>query len=93
MDHKREHRTPPLARVMGVGRQQQHYYFCISSHGSEVKYDSSYFIIIVDNSLDTKNNDGQASSVFSKVENVCGFDPHCRKRFSETLNVTIWAIN
>ena len=24
MDHKREHRTPPpLARVMGVGRQQQ----------------------------------------------------------------------
>ena len=22
MDHKREHRTPPLARVMGVGRQQ-----------------------------------------------------------------------
>ena len=26
MDHKREHRTPPppLARVMGVGRQQQH---------------------------------------------------------------------
>ena len=25
MDHKREHRTPPFARVMGVGRQQQHY--------------------------------------------------------------------
>ena len=26
MDHKREHRTPPpLARVMGVGRQQQHH--------------------------------------------------------------------
>ena len=24
MDHKREDRTPPLARVMGVGRQQQH---------------------------------------------------------------------
>ena len=25
MDHKREHRTPPpLARVMGVGRQQHH---------------------------------------------------------------------
>ena len=24
MDHKREHRTTPLARVMGVGRQQQH---------------------------------------------------------------------
>ena len=24
MDHKREHRTPPLARVMGVGSQQQH---------------------------------------------------------------------
>ena len=24
MDHKREHRTPPLARVMGMGRQQQH---------------------------------------------------------------------
>ena len=24
MDNKREHRTPPLARVMGVGRQQQH---------------------------------------------------------------------
>ena len=25
MDHKREHRTPPpLARAMGVGRQQQH---------------------------------------------------------------------
>ena len=23
MDHKREHRTPPLTRVMGVGRQQQ----------------------------------------------------------------------
>ena len=23
MDHKREHRTPPLARAMGVGRQQQ----------------------------------------------------------------------
>ena len=23
MDHKREHRTHPLARVMGVGRQQQ----------------------------------------------------------------------
>ena len=23
MDHKREHRTPPLARVMGVCRQQQ----------------------------------------------------------------------
>ena len=22
VDHKREHRTPPLARVMGVGRQQ-----------------------------------------------------------------------
>ena len=22
MDHKREHWTPPLARVMGVGRQQ-----------------------------------------------------------------------
>ena len=22
MDHKREHQTPPLARVMGVGRQQ-----------------------------------------------------------------------
>ena len=22
MDHKREHRTPPLARVMGVGSQQ-----------------------------------------------------------------------
>ena len=22
MDHKREHRTPPLVRVMGVGRQQ-----------------------------------------------------------------------
>ena len=22
MNHKREHRTPPLARVMGVGRQQ-----------------------------------------------------------------------
>ena len=29
MDHKREHRTPPLARVMGVGRQQQqHVYVC-----------------------------------------------------------------
>ena len=27
MDHKREHRTPPLlARVMGVGRQQQQHY-------------------------------------------------------------------
>ena len=25
MDHKREHRTPSLARVMGVGRQQQHH--------------------------------------------------------------------
>ena len=25
MDHKREHRTPPLARVMGVGSQQQPY--------------------------------------------------------------------
>ena len=24
MDHKREHRTLPLAGVMGVGRQQQH---------------------------------------------------------------------
>ena len=24
VDHKPEHRTPPLARVMGVGRQQQH---------------------------------------------------------------------
>ena len=23
MDHKREHQTPPLARVMGVGSQQQ----------------------------------------------------------------------
>ena len=23
MDHKREHRPPPVARVMGVGRQQQ----------------------------------------------------------------------
>ena len=23
VDHKREDRTPPLARVMGVGRQQQ----------------------------------------------------------------------
>ena len=23
MDHRREHRTPPLARVMGVGTQQQ----------------------------------------------------------------------
>ena len=25
MDHKREHRTPPLAMVMGVGSQQQQY--------------------------------------------------------------------
>ena len=24
MDHRREHRTSPLARVMGVGRQQHH---------------------------------------------------------------------
>ena len=23
VDHKQEHRTPPLARIMGVGRQQQ----------------------------------------------------------------------
>ena len=23
MDHKREYQTPPLVRVMGVGRQQQ----------------------------------------------------------------------
>ena len=29
VDHKREDRTPPLARAMGVGRQhQQHRFFC-----------------------------------------------------------------
>ena len=32
MDHKREHRTPPLARVMGVGRQQQP--ICCDNNGT-----------------------------------------------------------
>ena len=38
MDHKREHRTPPLARVMGVGRQQ--HASCVRSrmiYGSETR--------------------------------------------------------
>ena len=41
MDHKREHRAPPLARIMGVGRQQQPT-SCIvqpiGAHGGEVMY-------------------------------------------------------
>ena len=42
MDHKREDRTPPLARVMEVGRQQQHPISClvqpVRAHGGKVVY-------------------------------------------------------
>ena len=42
MDHKREHRTPPLARVMGVGRQQQPY------GGNVLEYGSCYGFVCCD---------------------------------------------
>ena len=39
MDHNREDQTPPLARVKGVGRQQQQPTYCliqpICAHGGE----------------------------------------------------------
>ena len=35
MDHKREHRLPPLARAMGVGRQQQQQR-CLGFHRIQV---------------------------------------------------------
>ena len=41
MDHKREHRTPPLAKIMGVGRYQQTHNCPVQSveaHGGEVMY-------------------------------------------------------
>ena len=40
MDNKREHRTPPLARVMGVGRQQQH-------HMEEAYYRAGVMTVVV----------------------------------------------
>ena len=44
MDHKREHRTPPLARVMGVGRQQQ---VIIVLHWLKIKEWIVYKILIL----------------------------------------------
>ena len=46
MDHKREHRTPPLARVMGVGRQQQ-YIGCDAKLGHHDETIMTNIIIII----------------------------------------------
>ena len=43
MDHKREDRTPPLARIKGVGRQQHEIQLSILNHTQQIGICTGYW--------------------------------------------------